>query len=271
MNKKNVLLTYYSNIKNIDGIKVFINSIKKIKHKSFDVVIFDASDETNTELDNFLNKQTTVNVIKIAKEINCLFIDRFLAYKNYIEKSNYDNFILTDITDIYFQKDPFLDLEKDTEYLYLISENILIKDAPWNFNIIKNLYGQEIADALEHKKVINSGVIAGSKNNIINLCDAIVNEYNLINKPFIGADQGILMKIAYLDTKYDIIFKTAPHIFCIIMAVFFYYPNKLIRHFGVNISNSIITDQKRNLYSIVHQYNRNKNLEKAVIDFYEKR
>lgn len=268
MNKKNLLLAYYSNIKNIDGIKVFVNSIEKIRHKSFDVVIFDASDETNAELDNFLKKKTTVNLIKIAKEINCLFIDRFLVYKNYIEKSDYDNFILTDITDVYFQRDPFLDLEKDTEYLYLISENILIKDAPWNFDMIKNLYGTEIANALGHKKVINSGVIAGSKNNIINLCHAIVNEYNIINKPFVGADQGILMKIAYLDTKYKIIFKIAPHIFCIIMAVFFYYPNKLFSHFGVNISNSIITDKEHNLYSIVHQYNRNKNLEKNVVDFY---
>jgi hypothetical protein len=263
----NVLLSYFCNTKNTQGIRVFVNSIQKLLDKSFDLVLFDASDDLDEDLYEFI-KSIDIKVLRHKRQIDCLFVDRFLAYNNFIYECDYNYVMMTDLTDIYFQRDPFLDLDKSIG-LYLCSENILVKDAPWNFEIVKNLYGYDSAVKILDEIVINSGTIAGSKQDVANLCDNIISYY--ANKPpFIGSDQGVLMKIIY-DSSCKIQYKFAPHYFCLVMSPFFNYPDKLILKNGINFKcGTNIEDNNGKKYAIVHQYNRNFEWNERILNKYGK-
>ena len=127
---KNLLIGYFYNVKSIEGIKVFIKSTYSLKNKSFDTVLLDASDDGSGEKITEFAKKNNVSIVKINKQIDSLYIDRFQAYKEYLDQTTttYQYIILSDCTDVYFQRDPFEDLIKLDTGLILSSENALIKD-----------------------------------------------------------------------------------------------------------------------------------------------
>jgi hypothetical protein len=261
---KNLLIGYLYNVKSLEGIKVFIKSTYSLKNKSFDTVLLDASDDGSGEEISEFAKKNDVLIVKIKKEIDSLYIDRFLAYKEYLSQTTYQHIILSDCTDVYLQKDPFLDLETYHSGLVLSSENALVKDIQWNYNIIKNVYNYQIADQFLEKTVINSGIIAGDQTSLNAICDLIVSEHDKTHRCFTGSDQGILMKIIY-SKQYPYSYQFAPSNFSLMLAAGFGFSDKLINNHGINIDEIKITDNSNNLYSIVHQYNRNSNFNQKVI------
>lgn len=269
---KNLLLGYIHNVQDPAGITAFAKSIKDIPEKTFDTTIIDTStSKTSYDIEQVL-RCCNINLIKAPKIIDHLYIDRFLAYSNYINTNKYTYVIVSDVPDVYLQKDPFFDLKNnDTNGmdLFLSSENILIQDSPWNYNIIKNYYGANIADHIKNNIVINSGVIYGKSYAIKQLCSNIRQEYLKKPIPFTGIDQGILMKLIYYDQIQTCTF--APHSLGLMAAAYFYYPDKLIQNYNTNINNITIVDGNDNLYAVVHQYNRSSSLKEKVVKFYEKR
>jgi hypothetical protein len=266
---KNLLIGYFYNVKSFEGIKVFIKSVYTLKNKSFNTVLLDASDDGLEEEIKEFAKHYDVLVVKIKKQIDSLYIDRFQAYKEYLDQTTttYQHIILSDCTDVYFQRDPFEDLIKLDTGLILSSENALIKDIKWNYDIIKNVYGYEIADCFIEKPIINSGIIAGNLSSIKLICDLIVSEHSQKHKCFTGVDQGILMKIIY-SKQYPERSQFAPYNFSLMLAAGFGFTNKLINNYGINIDKIKITDNSNNLYSIIHQYNRNSSFNQKVISYF---
>jgi hypothetical protein len=266
---KNLILGYFYNVSSFEGIKVFIKSASDIKDRDFDVVLLDASDNNHDNTLHKFAKENNAIVKKINKELKSLYVDRFLAYKNYFLKTDYESIILCDCTDIYFQSNPFLEI--NNLKLVLSSENILIKDAEWNYNIIKNVYGSHLADKFLEKPVINSGIIAGVGSELEKICNLIVNEYLIYpDRCFTGVDQGLLMKVIHSNQE-SIDYQYAPLNFSLMMAVGLGFSNNLIERKGINIEGIRITDNEGVVYSIIHQYNRKKDLNDRVISYYESR
>jgi hypothetical protein len=261
---KNLLIGYFYNVKSIEGIKVFIKSIYSLKNKSFDTVLLDASGDGSGEEITEFAKKNDVSIVKINKQIDSLYIDRFQAYKEYLSQTTYHHIILSDCTDVYLQKDPFLDLETYQSGLVLSSENALIKDIQWNYDIIKNVYGYEIADRFIEEPIINSGIIAGDRTSLDIICSLIVSEHYKTHRCFTGSDQGILMKIIY-SKQYPYNYQFAPSNFSLMLAAGFGFSDKLINSHGINIDGIKITDNLNKVYSIVHQYNRNSTFNQKVI------
>lgn len=270
MNNNKLILSYLSNTKIIDGIIPFAQSIRLINNKNFDVVIIDTSDKPIPSSIKEILSLCDIKLIQTPKILPNLYIDRFLLYSNFLKEYNYDFIILTDLTDVYFQRNPFVDIDDISgDKAIISSENILIKNSPWNFDIIKHLYGYNIARQIENNNVINSGIIAGNKNVLIKLCNLIVSEYLQNQSSVVGIDQGILMKIMHSrQNNSNIEYEYAPHIFSIMLAVYFYYPKKLVYNYKTTINNINITSDNIP-YSIVHQYNRNTTLKSLVIDHYK--
>jgi hypothetical protein len=264
---KNLLIGYFYNVKSLEGIKVFIKSSYSLKNKSFDTVLLDASDDgSGEEIKEFAKKYDT-SIVKIKKQIDSLYIDRFQAYKEYLSQTTYHHIILSDCTDVYLQKDPFLDLETYQSGLVLSSENALIKDIQWNYDIIKNVYGYEIANRFIEEPIINSGIIAGDQTSLDIVCGLIISEHNKRHRCFTGLDQGILMKIIY-SKQYPYSYQFAPNNFSLMLAAGFGFSDKLINSHGINIDKIKITDNLNRVYSIVHQYNRNSTFNQKVIDHF---
>ena len=266
---KNLLIGYFYNVKSIEGIKVFIKSTYSLKNKSFDTVLLDASDDGSGEKITEFAKKNNVSIVKINKQIDSLYIDRFQAYKEYLDQTTttYQYIILSDCTDVYFQRDPFEDLIKLDTGLILSSENALIKDIKWNYDIIKNVYGYDIADRFIEEPIINSGIIAGNLSSIKLICDLIVSEHLQKHRCFTGVDQGILMKIIY-SKQYSSRYQFAPHSFSLMLATGFGFLDKLINNNGIKIDGINITNNTDILYSIVHQYNRKSSFNQKVINHF---
>jgi hypothetical protein len=262
---KNLLIGYFYNVKSLEGIKVFIKSVYSLKDKSFSTVLLDASDDGSGEEIKEFAKNYDVSIVKIKKQIDSLYIDRFLAYKEYFTKTDYQKIILSDCTDVYLQKDPFLDLQ-NLDGLVLSSENALIKNIQWNYDIIKNVYSYQIADQFLEKPIINSGIIAGDQNSLETICSFIISEHHSQRRCFTGADQGILMKIIY--SKEYPYYQFAPSNFSLMLAVGFNFTDKLINSHGINIDGIKITDNLNKVYSIIHQYNRKESFNNKVIQYF---
>jgi hypothetical protein len=266
---KNLLIGYFYNVKSLEGIKVFIKSSYSLKNKSFDTVLLDASDDGSGEEIKEFAKDYDVSIVKIKKQIDSLYIDRFQAYKEYLSQTTYHHIILSDCTDVYLQKDPFLDLETYQSGLVLSSENALIKDIQWNYDIIKNVYGYEIADRFIEEPIINSGIIAGDKTSLDIICSLLVSEHDKTHRCFTGSDQGILMKIIYSKQyPYPYNYQFAPSNFSLMLAAGFGFSDKLINSHGINIDGIKITDNLNKVYSIIHQYNRKESFNNKVIQYF---
>ena len=265
---KNLLIGYFYNVKSFEGIKAFIKSIYSLEDKSFDAVLLDASDDDSSyEVVRFA-KRHKISVIKIKKETDSLYIDRFRAYKEYFADKGYEKIILSDCTDVYLQRDPFLDLVGLENELVLSSENVYIGDVKWNYDIIKNVYNEQIANKFVKKQVINSGIIAGDALSVEAICDLIVYEHSQKRRCFTGADQGILMKIIYSE-EFPNNYRFASHSFSLMLAVGFGFTDKIINNYGINIDGITITDNYDNKYAIIHQYNRKSTFNEKVVEHFQ--
>ena len=74
-----------------------------------------------------------------------------------------DYVLLTDVKDVVFQADPFprlIERMGDRNGL-LTSENITISKEPWNWRVMREVFGPETAERLKDCDVINGGVLFG--------------------------------------------------------------------------------------------------------------
>ena len=92
-------------------------------------------------------------------------VERFLHIYNYLKDNKFRYVITTDVKDVIFQKDPFIQLdemltgtEKD---LVFASESILYKNEPWGDNNLMETFGPYIHDIFKENEIYNVGVLAG--------------------------------------------------------------------------------------------------------------
>jgi hypothetical protein len=121
---------------------------------------------------------------------------RFAQYRQWLERLDFRYALMMDFRDAYFQRDPFVDIERfmhDCD-LYLMSEFQLLTvgNHPngMNYAWVAEPFGTETADAIADKPILNSGAILGRKAAIMTLLDAFTEVTTPQNFEF--ADQGTL-------------------------------------------------------------------------------
>ena len=92
-------------------------------------------------------------------------VERFLHIYNYLKDNKFRYVITTDVKDVIFQKDPFIQLDdmlsKTDKDLVFSSESILYKDEPWGDNNLMETFGPYIHDIFKENEIYNVGVLAG--------------------------------------------------------------------------------------------------------------
>jgi len=83
-----------------------------------------------------------------------------------------DIFMSTDVFDVVFQRDPFTMFDISNYELYVSEEGVKVHEESWNFRNINNLFPNAI-DVCKNFPVINSGVIGGMRNALINLYERL--------------------------------------------------------------------------------------------------
>ena len=92
-------------------------------------------------------------------------VERFLHIYNYLKDNEFRYVITTDVKDVIFQKDPFIQLDNilsnTHKDLVFSSESILYKDEPWGDNNLMETFGPYIHDIFKENEIYNVGVLAG--------------------------------------------------------------------------------------------------------------
>jgi hypothetical protein len=256
MNK--ALLGLCDNIsQNISKIQLWYYSFKK--HSTADVVLLaaNASDEEKELL-------LSIGIVPIKITVDdTLHINhkRLDHTKKYIETSKYEILIITDVFDVYFQSDPFAKLDINKYDIFVSGEGVRVNQEPWNSDNISKLFPDKIDICLD-KEIINSGIIAGRKkqlvqlyNKMYDLCENSTDGHNIKDQAalnvLVASNEIDNLKIFNLDDAW------AMH--CAVAG-----PTQFFHAWGFdrNITykipqmiNSIVYSENK-IIDIVHQFNR---------------
>ena len=119
----------------------------------------------------FLINKGDIKIQKLLKDYDCNFeiikehkfdvqVKRYGIYLELIKDKKYNNILVCDSRDIYFQFNPFNYNYKGSINFFLESKKI--KDCPFNSNWLLNTYGKETLQKLEDKTISCSGTTLGN-------------------------------------------------------------------------------------------------------------
>lgn len=246
-----------------DSIKNFIKSFRK-HNKDADIFCIIESESSINKI-NFLKS----NGVKLLFSDSIKFTrtqpnnTRFMKIADFLKETDkkYRNVLLSDIVDVVFQSDPFLNLTGE----FIISpeedeEKTIEKDQRFNARWLKQCFGDNLYEELKHNKILCCGTVIGSINNMKVYVDSICNEMFKLYENGSGhfqdmMDQGIHNYLFYKTPeifKNPIIKRNGDYIATVGITVI-EHPHK-VEYLGDKIKvNGLIP-------SIVHQYNRSNDM-----------
>lgn len=257
---KKALLGLSNNVGlNIDKIKVWSKSFKK--YSDGEVILLCAN--SNQEEIQFCIDNGIIPIpvnIEDTWRINHKRLERTFEF---LENSDIELFLITDVFDVVFQSNPFdkFDLNYD---IFVGAEGVLVSEEPWNSDWINKLFPNDYYECI-NQEVICSGVIGGKRLPLINLYKRMFelceNSTNLTNIQ----DQAaliVMVKNKEIDNLKIFNLTDGWVVHCAIAG-----PTQFFESFGFkgNIENrygipQLITDRictkNGDPYDMVHQFNR---------------
>lgn len=128
-----------------------------------------------------------------------------VVYDFLLEHSDkYDNVIMTDLKDVYFQTDPFKWLNENLGDKKIVAgaECINYKDEPWNNQNLMDTFGPYIYEKFKNFQVFNVGVLGGK---IEYLRDLFLHNYLLALRIPGALDQGTFNLLMHTYPYKDIV------------------------------------------------------------------
>ena len=255
---KKALLGVSNNInQHISKIKVWSDSFKKFVDG--DVILLCAN-STEDEL----KKCEDMGIIPIPVNIQDTWRinhKRLEKTFEFLEKSDIELFLITDVFDVVFQSNPFdkMDLKYD---IFVGGEGVLVNDEPWNCDNISKIFPSEI-NKCRPIEVICSGVIGGKKTPLINLykrmyelCEEGSDEHNIKDQAalivMVANNEINNLKIFNLDDGWVV--------HCAVAGPTEFFDAWGFRgklKYGIPyLNNESVYSQTNIKYDIVHQFNR---------------
>lgn len=273
---KKLLTGFCNNItQNANKIKYWATSFRKFSDG--DIVLI--ASNINNEDEKILSK-LNINYIKVIENDTWYIYHKRLKHqKEFIERSDADLFLVTDVFDVIFQGDPFQKMDTNNYDVFISKEGIKVMQEPWNGDVIKRVFPDHIHSCLE-TEIVCSGIIGGKKEALINLygkmydmCEKSLNGHNIKDQ----ASLIILVKDNWIKNlkNFDLDEGWAIHCQSAGPTVFFEQwglrKSLLNNKYGIPVmkEDGVIYTQSGIKYDIVHQFNRVKEWEKKIINNYE--
>ena len=195
---------------------------------------------------------------------------RFLSIYEYLRKTwqDYRYVVTTDVKDVYFQWSPFKWMENQSisddmivnQKLVCGSEGIRYCDEPWGNENLMQAYGPYVHDLFKNNTIYNVGVLGGSSEYMKDLVFNIFT--NAINRPIQICDQAVFNVLINTQPYYDVMFFAGNHHAWACQAGTMVDPSKIesFRPFLLDaeptFDNGVVWTANREMYCIVHQYDR---------------
>ena len=262
---KNLILSAAIGYK-FNQIEFFIKSLRKFYKGAVTFLIGVNDEELEKELKKFDCELIKIKISK--KEIQ---FKRYKIFLKYLYNKDFNNILLCDSRDIYFQANPFEYNYKGQINFFL--EDELIKNCPHNSNWISKTYGKDECKKISDNIILCSGTVIGTNLKIqeyLNLISINISKYKYKKKlKYLltfrtdpegrGCDQGhanYLVHNSKLDDLYLYSNSNGP------VATALYLKKILFN------KKSFLINEIGEHYSIVHQYDKRwKEFEKQVSNF----
>jgi hypothetical protein len=153
----------------VEQIKNFILSFRKFNQEDDIVLIYNLSqasriqefvDKHNVKLIDFGSyNQFPIHVVS----------SRFLKYYDIVkEMDNYKSYLLADLRDVFFQSNPFEKLPSE-KYLFMFTEDpaVTLDIEEHHTRMMSRLFGPDELVKFKEKKIICSGTILGTRNEMM--------------------------------------------------------------------------------------------------------
>lgn len=187
---------------------------------------------------------TNTGTMSLESSYDLIHNIRFFHIWSYLQTANHEKIIITDVRDVYFNHNPFSDLDSDN--ITATSEMIKYQEESWNHEHVYVNLGMIGLDLLSDKHVYNVGVWGGPLELVREMCKDI---YLLSVGKFKVADQTSFNYL--IQTKYK-------H-----QTKFTDLQDKFAVHLHVINAGLVPFDLKTvSQYKVVHQYDRITNFQR---------
>jgi hypothetical protein len=256
---KTALIGLSNNVSsNIEKIKLWATSFRRFSNSEIVLLCANPSVEDIKTCDNLGIKYVEV-VVKDTWYINH---ERLKCTYEYIQSSDIDVFVVTDVFDVAFQGNPFKKLDLNNYDVFVSGEGVRVNQEPWNSDNITKIFPEYIK-LCEPVEVINSGIIAGKKVQLTNLlkrmyelCEAGSSAHNIKDQAalivLVAKNEISRLKIFNLDDGWSM--------HCAVAG-----PTQFFKNWGFedNIKCGIpkvldnhVVNKDNEKYDIIHQFNR---------------
>jgi hypothetical protein len=121
---------------------------------------------------------------------------RYFRYYRFLLSHEYTRVLITDVRDVLFQQDPFLQLPIKGLAVSMEDRRLLLADETHNSNWVRLAYGQKMLDGIGHNRISCSGVsygdISSMRRYLQLMCEEMLGlSRYAINTGIGGTDQGI--------------------------------------------------------------------------------
>lgn len=160
----------------VHQLKPFVESWKKHAHGA-QLALVIAPDESS-EVIQYL-KSSGVRLIYF---VSFFFIltrihnTRFMRYLEFLLENHFDHILMTDVTDVVFQGDPFTGALPRGLHVFQEDAKYFCGLEPHNAMWIKNNYGEEVRQQMETKPIFCSGTIMGDHASVIHFLTMLLQE-----------------------------------------------------------------------------------------------
>jgi hypothetical protein len=130
---------------------------------------------------------------KLAAKISIPYVARFFRFFEFLASAPiaYRNVMLTDVRDVFFQRDPFdFDIGNRVN-CFLEDERQTLGSERHNRAWLTTAYGEEVARSLADKPISCSGVTIGSRDAVFEYLRVLVGELLELRTQSVGIDQGV--------------------------------------------------------------------------------
>jgi hypothetical protein len=130
---------------------------------------------------------------RLAAPISIPYVARFLRYYRFLRSTGtrYANVMLTDVRDVFFQRDPFDFDVGDSVNCFLEDESRTLATEPHNRNWLVEAYGKAVLRTLGDKAISCSGVTIGPRERILAYLEVMTRELLKLSHQATGIDQGV--------------------------------------------------------------------------------
>ena len=196
---KNLILGTISGY-SFETIYPFIETFKRT-HNDSELVLFYNNMHMNV-LDK-IKEYSNVKLVHINPSSRHVVNARFFSYLDFLKNNiNYNYVFITDVRDVFFQKDSFLFDRPDA--ICVFQEDALLKHCVTNKSWIYQSYDNMTYDKIEQFPILCAGAFMGPLQTMINFLELFCNELiyieskrsGIINSVW-GADQAVLNVLIY--------------------------------------------------------------------------